>query len=80
MRYVVSVWHGEGRSIFAVVDTFAPESEQPAVVSTHATREAADDAVEGHVVAARGRALDELAGALDRAEFARKVAKAWENA
>ena len=42
MRYKVTAWHGEGRSVFCVVDSFAPESEQPAVVGEWKSKEMAD--------------------------------------
>ena len=73
MRYTVTVWHGEWRSTFSVVDTGAPEAEQPAILSTHATRAEADDS------AARrnGGHLDAQAALWERVEFARKVARAW---
>ena len=34
MRYKTTVWHGEGDSLFYVVDTEAPPDEQPCVVGT----------------------------------------------
>lgn len=37
-RYKVTAWHGETGSIFYVVDTHAPEDEQPAVVREYSTR------------------------------------------
>ena len=42
MRYVVITWHGEHRSLFYVVDTQAPEEEQPAVVASFESRDAAE--------------------------------------
>ena len=33
-RYRVTCWHGEARTLWYVVDTHAPEGEQPAVVWT----------------------------------------------
>ena len=35
--YMVAVWHGEGRTVFYVVDSRQPESEQPAVVCSFNT-------------------------------------------
>ena len=76
MRYTVTVWHGEGRSTFSVVDTGAPEAEQPAILSTHATRAEADE----YAANRNGARLDDMAAAWDRAEFAMKVARAWKGA
>ncbi len=42
LRYAVIPYHGEARSIFHVVDNYVPEDEQPSVVSSHPTREAAE--------------------------------------
>lgn len=33
-RYKVTAWHGEAETLWHVVDTHAPEGEQPAVVWT----------------------------------------------
>lgn len=33
-RYRVTVWHGENQSVFYVMDTLAPESEQPACMGS----------------------------------------------
>jgi hypothetical protein len=41
MRYKVSTWHGEDTSLFYVVDTVAPCGEQPAIVATFHTLNAA---------------------------------------
>lgn len=40
-RYRVVVWHGESGSRFYVVDSKAPEDEQPAVVASRTQRPAA---------------------------------------
>ncbi len=34
MRYRVITTHGEGNSVFSVVDSAAPEAEQPAVIAS----------------------------------------------
>jgi hypothetical protein len=34
-RYKVTTWHGEIGTVFYVVDTAAPEEEQPAVVLSY---------------------------------------------
>lgn len=36
-RYKVTISHGEGATLYAVVDTSQPEEEQPAVVLTYST-------------------------------------------
>jgi hypothetical protein len=36
-QYKVVTWHGEVGTAYAVVDTFQPSSEQPAVVHTFST-------------------------------------------
>jgi hypothetical protein len=41
-RYHVVPWHGEGRSLFYVVDGHAPEDEQPAILGTFTRREWAE--------------------------------------
>ncbi len=41
-RYAVTVYHGESSTVFYVVDTSAPESEQPAVKASYRTRQEAD--------------------------------------
>jgi hypothetical protein len=41
-RFIVSPWHGEGRSVFYVVDSTAPEDSQPHVVADYPDRESAD--------------------------------------
>lgn len=38
MRYKVTTWHGEGDSLYYIVDTEAPEGEQPAVVACYSGR------------------------------------------
>ena len=41
-RFRVVTWHGEGRSVWYVVDTAAPASEQPAVIVSYTDRSAAE--------------------------------------
>lgn len=41
MRYKVEVFHGEHASIYYVIDTEAPEGEQPEVVTSTNSPEAA---------------------------------------
>lgn len=41
-RYRVITWHGESGSVFYVVDTHAPEDEQPAIYASPRTRADAD--------------------------------------
>lgn len=41
-RYIVTVWHGELRSLFYVVDTEAPCDERPAICSTWHDRAGAE--------------------------------------
>ena len=36
-RFRVTVQHGEGRSVYYVVDTAQPEAEQPAIVASFGT-------------------------------------------
>ncbi len=60
-RYIVTVWHGEAATHYYVVDALAPEGEQPAVIDTHASIEAAREhiaALDAEVAfAARERSL-----------------------
>lgn len=48
MVYKVTVWHGEHGSLFYVVDTQAPESEQPAVKVVCGTRASAEKVAAFH--------------------------------
>ena len=41
-RFIVTAWHGEGRSIFYVVDTQAREDEQPSIVASPIDRGVAE--------------------------------------
>ncbi|HEV7766389.1 MAG TPA: hypothetical protein VGQ76_15400 [Thermoanaerobaculia bacterium] len=41
MRYPIVIFHGEGRSLFYIVDAEAPDKQQPAVVDTAHTHEEA---------------------------------------
>lgn len=41
-RLTITVWHGEARSLFYVVDADAPHDEQPAVVVSCHSREEAE--------------------------------------
>jgi hypothetical protein len=41
-RFKVSPWHGEGASHFHIVDCWAPDGEQPAILITCDRRETAD--------------------------------------
>lgn len=34
---VITTWHGEGRTLWLVVDTAAPTREQPAVLATYSS-------------------------------------------
>ncbi len=38
MRYEIVAVHGERRSLFHVVDAYAPEAEQPAILRTYHDR------------------------------------------
>ena len=38
MRYKITTYHGEGDTVFNVVDADAPEGEQPAVVASYSQR------------------------------------------
>ena len=42
MRYIITLWHGESITLHYIVDTFAPESEQPAVVESFRSRDIAE--------------------------------------
>ena len=42
MRYRIVTVHGEARSLFHVLDTIAPEGEQPAIVASFESREYAE--------------------------------------
>lgn len=44
-RYRISVYHGEGSSLFHVVDTEAPVDAQPLTVGTYTTRKKALDRI-----------------------------------
>lgn len=35
---LIVTWHGEGKSLFYIVDETTPEKDQPAVVATFETR------------------------------------------
>lgn len=41
MRYKVTAWHGESGSIFYVVDSQAPEQDQPAILFSYRNRHTA---------------------------------------
>lgn len=41
-RFIVTTWHGEGRSLHYLVDTGQPEEEQPAVMDTFDRRSDAE--------------------------------------
>lgn len=47
-RFVVMAVHGESRSLFHVVDTKAPEPQQPAIIRSLANREAAEKCAKVH--------------------------------
>lgn len=37
-RYVITIWHGEGSTVYYVIDTWASEQDQPAVVASWRTK------------------------------------------
>lgn len=44
-RFIIVPVHGEGRSLFNIVDTTAPSDEQPCVIQSFERRDAAERAV-----------------------------------
>lgn len=62
LRYRITAWHGEGRSVFYVVDAYAPFQERPALVASYIIRENAEHE------AARLNALDALPLVLEDAQ------------
>lgn len=44
-RFIATVWHGESKSLFYVVDAEATEENQPYIVATFDSREEADELV-----------------------------------
>lgn len=45
-RYQISLYHGESRSLWQIVDTSRPESEQPVIVATCPSQEIAQAVVD----------------------------------
>ena len=48
VELAVVVWHGEGKSLFYVVDVAVPESDQPQVLATFDKRADASDYVRAY--------------------------------
>ena len=44
MRYKMVTWHGEGSTVYYIVDTAAPAEDQPAVVCSYRDKAEAEEA------------------------------------
>lgn len=58
MRFKVIANHGESKSVFSVVDTQAPDDEQPCVVTSFTDREKANKSTTEHNEFNRVRSID----------------------
>ena len=69
-RYRVTVYHGEGSSVFHIIDTQAPEDEQPCIVRSY--RDNPSDAAM-HCLALNDANDRELAACASQAPFAEVI-------